>query len=762
MLASGVPGTSTRAQSARPVVASPVIDRLKIDGNVNISTTELKAAMVTVASRYYRPFGVPLIFLPKAKAKLDRAELERDLLRLRVLYWKRGWRAAQITPVITPLSNRTIAIALKVVEGPPTVIGSIEMGAVDSLLEVHGMRRLVDVRVGQPLDLIRLDSVAVRIVRHLDEEGYGDVLLNPVATVDTSSPRARVTLGVTRLYETRIESVRVEGTEKYDPRVVANTMGVKAGDRYTRIGVAESQRALYEAGYFKRAFVRVDTGRTDSLKKLIALVEELPTHSFRTTAGVSTVDFFQVDARYLNANFRNNAGRLTMQGTLGNLLAPQLNGNLPFQNVLPDNLGTSDPAYLQPTFQLNAEVRRRWLSDSRNQTGFSLFGYRRSSPGVFVDQGGGAGASFTRNVTRTVPVSFQYRLEFTKVTAADTYYCVNFGVCDEVSLGVLRRTQRLAPLTLSASTDRRDDPLGPTRGFTWRAELEVANRWSGSQFGYGRVEVDASKYFHSSEKLTVAMRLHAGYVRGQRANGDSLPIILPRKRFYAGGARSVRGYGENQLGPRVLVISRAEFQPTAQRFDSLLADPTLNDGRLPCSLTVTLPNCLTDSTGAPLLAGRPTSNFEDGDFTPKPLGASTLFEASVEARYRVAGAVTLAAFVDAGSVGARFGGTAAVFTPGIGVRYLSPVGPIRVDLGYNPKADERLIVITELSQPRDAGWLRALGAQQGLTGDALDAFANRTGLFPIDTRRSFNPATGTGLGGFFNRMTLHLSIGEAF
>jgi outer membrane protein insertion porin family len=755
-------GISATAQSTRPAVAQPVIAELKIDGNVNLSTAELKAAMVTVASHYVSGFGFPYLLLKKKKVRLDRAELERDLLRLRVLYWKRGWRASQITPIITPVKDGKVSIALKVVEGPPTLIGTIELGALDSLLDVHGIRRLVDVRVGEPLDLIRLDSVAVNIVRHLDEEGYGDVLLNPVAVVDTSSPRARVTMDVSRLYETRIESIRVEGTEKYDPRVVANTMGVKAGERYSRLALAESQRALYEAGYFKRAFVRVDSGSADSLKKLVALVEELPVHSFRTTAGVSTVDFVQLDARYLNANFRNNAGRLTMQGTLGNLLAPQLNGNLPFQNVLPDNRTTSDPVYLQPTFQLNAEVRRRWLSDSRNQTGFSLFGYRRSSPGVFIDQGSGAAASLTRNVTRTIPVSFQYRLEFTKVTAADTYYCVNFGVCDEVSLGVLRRTQRLAPLSVSASTDRRDDPLGPTRGHTWRAEAEFASGWTGSQFGYGRIEVDASKYFHSSEKLTVAMRFHAGYVRGQRANGDSLPIILPRKRFYAGGARSVRGYGENQLGPRVLVISRQQFQPGQARYDSLLADPTLNDGRLPCDFRVDLPFCQTDSTGAPLLANRRTSNFEDGDFTPKPLGASTLFEASIEARYKVADAITVAAFLDAGSVGARFGGTATVFTPGIGVRYLSPVGPIRVDLGYNPKPDEQLIVITELSQPRDAGWLRTLGAQQGLTGTDLDTFANRTGLFQINSRRSFNPATGTGLGGFFNRMTLHLSIGEAF
>ena len=740
-------GTSVRAQSLKRVVVQPVIDELKIDGNVNITTAELKAAIVTEATKCKPVRGVckllPFDFLRKKKL-LDKAELDRDLLRLRVLYWKRGWRASQVTPVVTKIDEGHVRIALKIAEGPPTLIGVLNLGPLDSLLDIHRLRPLVDIRAGQPLDLIHLDSIAVRIAAHLDEEGYGDVTINPVAVADTNSPLATVTLKAEKLYLTRVESVRVEGTEKYDPRLVANTMQVKAGDNYSRIGVIESQRALYAAGFFKRAFVRVEPGSTDALKKLIAAVEELPARSFRVTGGVSTVDFFQADARYSDANFRNSAGRLSLQATLGNILAPQLIGKSPFVNVLKDITTEDSPKYLEPTFQLNADVRRRWLSDFRNQSGLSAFAYRRSSAGVFVDQGAGAAASFTRNVTRYVPVSLQYRLEFTKTTAADTYYCVNFGVCDEVSLAVVSRTQRLAPLSLTASSDRRDDPIGPTRGFTWRAELEFADGWTGSQLGYGRFELEGSKYFHASEKLTIAVHGRGGLVRGIGSTGK---VILPRKRFYAGGARSVRGYGENQLGPRVLVIARSRFQPTADSFAVLITDSTRFSDRLPCAPAIRLPNCATDPSSSPRVNGRPTSNFEDGDFLPKPLGAETMIEGSIEARYRFWGPLTFAAFIDAGSVGAKFGGTPTVYTPGIGLRFLSPVGPIRVDLGYNPRSDEQLSVITELA-PRDATW--------------LPPGAPTKGLYQINSTRSFNPATGTGFGGFFNQLTLHLSIGEAF
>ena len=735
------------------VVAQPVIRRLTINGNVSITDTELEAAMETVPSACkgvpsYCTF-IPLGFLRK-KHRLDRAELDRDMLRLRVLYWKRGWRTSQITPVIEKDDNGEVTIVVRVQEGPATVVGTFDIGALDSLFSGRDKRQLVSLSPGDPLDLIQLDSIAVRIAARLDARGYGDVTLNPVAVVDTNSPKAAVTLEVNKLYRTVIDSVRVEGTERYDPRLVANTMGVKKGTRYSRERLIESQRALYAAGFFRRAVVRVERGGADSLKRLIALVEELPPRSFRVTGGVSTVDFVQFDARFLNANFRKNASRLSLQATVGNLLAPQLVGVGPFQNVLKNTQSAGSPQYLEPTFQLNADLRRRWLSDYRNQTGFSVFGFRRSSPGVFIETGGGAAASFTRNVSLFVPVTLQYRMELTNTSAADAYFCVNFGVCDRNSLRVLQSTQRLAPLALTASTDRRDDPIGPTRGYSWRSELEYANAWTGSQFGYVRLEVEGAKYFRMSEKVTVAVHGRAGAVTGFGGTSSArqvggTPVILPRKRFYAGGARSVRGYGENQLGPRFLVIPRSVFQPTQAGFDSLLADPKLRGGRLPCPPTIALPDCQTDTLSAPIQNGRPTSNFEDTDFLAKPLGGEAMIEASIEARYRFRGPLTAAVFVDAGSVGAQLRGTATVFTPGIGIRYQSPVGPIRVDLGYNPRSREQLSVITELNA-RDAAW----GA------------ARTDGLFEIRNKRGFNPATGTGFGGIFNQLTLHLSIGEAF
>jgi hypothetical protein len=79
----------------------------------------------------------------------------------------------------------------------------------------------------------------------------------------------------------------------------------------------------------------------------------------------------------------------------------------------------------------------------------------------------------------------------------------------------------------------------------------------------------------------------------------------------------------------------------------------------------------------------------------------------------------------------------AAVTPGFGVRYLSPVGPIRVDFGINPGLSETLPVVTE------------------------DVVNGQTRLVTLDQKRVYHPVRG-GFNGVLDRLTLHLSIGEAF
>ncbi len=100
-----------------------------------------------------------------------------------------------------------------------------------------------------------------------------------------------------------------------------------------------------------------------------------------------------------------------------------------------------------------------------------------------------------------------------------------------------------------------------------------------------------------------------------------------------------------------------------------------------------------------------------------------------------------ATFIDAGYVSQRINPSLpkskAAITPGFGVRYLSPVGPIRVDFGINPALAETLPVVTETV----------------VNGESR--------LVRLDQRRRYHPIR-SGFSGVLDRLTLHLSIGEAF
>ena len=601
--------------------ADPVIRSLDFEGNDALGDDELAAVIATEASGCRSLLATPLCWVWKgnavyARRRLDRAELERDVLRLRVHYYKRGWRAVRIVPQVVPVDSGTVDVALRILEGPPTLVGALDLGPADSLLGPRAKRRALEgIAPGRPLDLITLDSVGLRTTAALDARGYGDAQVIPSVAEDTASQRQDVTLTTYRPYRTFVERVRVEGTERYDPRLVANTLLLRPGDRYTREGTAESQRALYEIGYFRRAVVRTEPGSTDSLKVLVAQVEELQPKSFRLTGGVSTVDFLQVDARYVNANFRSGGARLTLQGTVGNILAEQLNSRFVFNNVLPRNLDPEQNEYLAPTWQANGEVRRRWLSDPRNQTALSLFGYRRAAPGVFVDEGYGAAATFTRDLKRRWPASLTYRFEYTGVTAADTYFCVNFGVCDQQSLDVFSRKQRLSPLALTTLVDRRDDALGPTRGWFFRAEVEHAARYTLSDLRYTRAEVEATRYVPLGLRLTFGLHGRAGWVGGAvNPRFGTEAVIHPRKRFYAGGAQSVRGFGENQLGPRVLAIP---IQRLRNPEYAISGGDTTGIVRRGCPDAIFLTNVSNCPVEPTTFAGDTVfGDFRDSDFAP--------------------------------------------------------------------------------------------------------------------------------------------------
>ncbi len=202
-----------------------------------------------------------------------------------------------------------------------------------------------------------------------------------------------------------------------------------------------------------------------------------------------------------------------------------------------------------------------------------------------------------------------------------------------------RRTFLVGGLFGSVTLDGSDDLLDPTKGY--RATVFLApevSRQGGAQSFYLRSQVDAS-YYRSFGELTLA-----GRVRVATIQGAGIDDIAPSRRLYAGGGASVRGYGFQGVGPR-------------------------------------------DADG-------------------NPTGGASLVEFSLEARVPTPlfnGAVEVVPFIDAGSVSRgstpQFGDIR--FGAGVGLRYKTTFGPIRVDVAtpINPlPGDSPVVVYVSLGQ----------------------------------------------------------------
>lgn len=245
---------------------------------------------------------------------------------------------------------------------------------------------------------------------------------------------------------------------------------------------------------------------------------------------------------------------------------------------------------------------------------------------------------------RTLSFSATYEKQTTLIFQKAFVWSAGFELLATSELpaapGSTRTTYFIGALPLRGAYDGSNDLLDPKRGV--RVSLRLSPEISiqnGIRSSYVRAQLDASAYQPITSRVVLAERVRLGTIPGVNVNS-----IAPSRRFYAGGGASVRGFTYQGVGPR-------------------------------------------DALG-------------------NPSGGRSLSEFSLEARVQtglMGGAVSLVPFVDAGTVGTTASPTVNGLKvgAGIGLRYQTSFGPIRLDLGtpLNPsKGDSRIGVYVSLGQ----------------------------------------------------------------
>ncbi|HSJ29788.1 MAG TPA: BamA/TamA family outer membrane protein [Longimicrobiales bacterium] len=714
--------TTASAQNVRDTVE---VLSVEIRGAERVPAALVRSVVATQATGCISAALQPVCWLGGSLDRhyLDGRMLTADLLRLRLFYHQRGFREARVE-LDTTRTGRGIHILFRITEGEPVIVRSVQVEGAGEI--GAGLTNNLPLRAGQPLSMLAFEATRDTLIARLANRGYAaaDVLANyEIPATDARSSEVAYQLMPGPL--TRFGEITITGTERVSPSVVQRMLTFRQGDLYSRQALLRSQRNLFSLAVFRHAeIITAEPSLADPVLPVRVQVNEGDLHRVRVGVGLSTADFLNAEGRWVSRNFLGRARRLEVRGRISNIVAEPL-------RPLPGFEGCSG-IYCDAAGSIAVDFSQPWFFDLQNTFGAGLFLERFTLPGVYVRTSRGGYLSFSRAFGGGGVASIGYRPELTQLESdGDLIFCVNFTVCEEREIDVLRSAHWLAPLALSASIDRSNSLFSPTGGYILRVDGEYAARETGSEFDYVRLLGEVSAYHDPFRGVVIATRLRPGWARAVGAPGSGLGLH-PQKRFFGGGPNSVRGFAQYRLGPKLLAI---------------------DDGRVLADTAGFRPGCTPQDINAGECDVSELARRAPGEFEVRPVGGAVMLEGNVEARFPIwSDRLRGAAFLDVGQVWRSVDEVdlrALAWTPGVGIRYLSPIGPIRIDVGYNPAGAERLAVVTTEICHQTADDV-CEDIQPGVTYP-IDELGNRRKLRALPSVM-WQP----------ERFQFHFSIGQAF
>jgi len=736
--------TLARPASAQEVNCDPgdkEVARLTFTGNAAFTDAELSQVIVTTPS----PFARTVLRLPfTARRCLDRNELPKDRARLVVFYRRSGYADAAVDTVIRA-ARGGVEVRFVITEGLPTRLQSFVIHGLDSVQNRSAIVRGLPIRAGATFDRGRIEAARDTIARRLRNSGYPRVAVDNGFGVDEENRLAYDTISVATGPFTRIGRLDIEvvpfGTksQQVPDRVVRRIIGIDSGQVYREEDLLDAQRTLYRTEAYQHVSLIPDSaaGPSDSIVDLRALLAENTTRAARLGAGYGTLDCFRVTAELSNYNFLRTARRIDLTTRLSKIgTGDPISG---LDALCPQ--ARRDPFSRKLNYYLGASLRQPVFSGLRALPTITLFSERVSEYNAYLRTttiGGAASLEWRR--WPGVPVTFAYSLDLGRTEAQPALFCAVFNLCDREDRRRVQQTQRLAVASATVSRDRSNSFVSPTRGFQWRVEARHASAMilSDTALQFNKLLAERSHYWGTPGGAVIAFRARGGAVFG-RTFGNTTGFIPPQERLYAGGPTTVRGFSQNELGSAIY-IARA--------------------------YRLVLPS----QSGLPdtVFRADTTSDFRRA----VPTGGNSMVVSNLELRMPspfLPELLQWTLFADAGDVWNR--GSSASFqnfsikvTPGIQLTAFSPVGPVRLVLGYNPYRRPAGPLYYEVPS---GSALDELGSPAGSLpcvspGNLLPVHRLEDGALRQNEGRcpaTFTPGTSDS---FRSRLTFSLAIGQAF
>ncbi|HVE32510.1 MAG TPA: BamA/TamA family outer membrane protein [Gemmatimonadaceae bacterium] len=714
---------------------------LSFEGNKTFDAGQLSTIVITTPSsfarRYFRIFGTKRCYPSDG--------LAQDVANLKAFYEINGFYDTKVDTVVTPASGSPVRVTFRINEGQPLTLDSLTITGLDSVADRATILRDLPLAVGRRFGRLQLanqtDSITIRL-RHI---GYPAATVFPSYDAHKPEHRAEVQLEVQTGDRARFGTIAVRSANvrenrppEIDSSVVLGLLGFRSGDRYSDRSLVDASRNLYNLGVYRHVSVGLDSTAklSDSVVRVGVDLREDYMHEITHEEGWATLDCFRLGGQYTDKNFLDHAQRLELTARVSKV--GYANGvNFARQSICqslnPDSVFSSHLNYYA-----GATVRRPTLFGGHWVPSYSAYTERRSAWEAYLRTTYiGLDVSASRELGRGLPGRVGYTLEYGRTDAEPAYLCYVQSLCTQEERAEVEGNRRLGILSVSLQKNTLDNPIAPKSGYVIGSEVRGAGTITGSDASqsFAKITMDAGVFRAVTSRTVVSLRVRGGLIGGGEASqGTRLPP--PQERLYAGGATSVRGYPQNELGPLVYLMDRDQFKVS-----------TLPDGSQIAVL-----------------------NADAQPARPVPTGGNRLLVLNAELRLRdpfFPQVLEYVPFVDAGQVWVRSAGTPGVnvkplsVTPGLGIAYFSPIGPIQFNLGYNPNAS-----------PAGPAYFAAGVDSPGFGGGAPLVCLTPPGTPPVpfrvvDGKLSQNTTCPAAYSPhhsaqFWNRLTKTLSIGTSF
>lgn len=630
---------------------------------------------------------------------LEMRTVGEDLARLSGLYRQTGYFGSRVIPEIEETGDEDDGIHVRFVvrRGDPIIVDSVVVEGTEGIADPDSLEMALPLRERELFDLRLFGASADTVLGALRGRGhaYAEVLRN--FAVDTIQDRATVWLLAVPGPRVVVDSVLVDGLEELSRRDVERQLTFRPGDLLRQRDLRASQQNLYDLELVRFASVSVapdslqfvpDDSTTATVRVALA---EAPEHVVEALAGFGTVECGRVRAQWTDRSVLGGGRSLTLTGSVSRIgLGDPVSW---FESgVCAQGRDTELATGLD--YLVSADFRMPYFVNPRNELTTTLYVERQSEPQLFQRTARGGRLGIVHRVRRNELITGLVTAEYRRTRAAALLYCFEFRVCGEEDIRPFQEGLWRNGVELRWARDGSDTPLNPTTGYQLRSSLVFSTPALLSDYDFLRATAEGAVYRSIGRGVVLAGSGRFGTFITQASIGPE-DFIPPEERFFAGGASSVRGYDRFGLGPGLYLVR----------------------GGAPVDADTIVPS---DSLSVTFF----------------PTGGTSLGILNAEARFPspfLRDLIRLALFVDAGTVGLEklwsLDSTWRV-TPGGGFRVQTPVGPIRIDLAYNPYRAPRARLFAN-----DAG-----------TGQLVRI---------ADEHRRADPS-------FLDRLTLHIAVGQPF